>query len=140
MTKLFFEMNAYDINTRIANEGRVPLVSAGVRPRSEARRSGNADEKVKATATLIDHPPAVPAFAYRFDTPDRSFVISGDTRRSDNVVKLARVADVLVHSALYVPAVDRLVAKVPNATSLKASIIAHQTSQKTRAGWRKQPA
>lgn len=34
----------------------------------------------------------------------------------------------LVHSALYVPAVDRLVARVPNATALKASIIAHQTS------------
>src|ERR1051326_4021802 len=26
MTRLFFEMNAYDINTRIADEGRVPLV------------------------------------------------------------------------------------------------------------------
>jgi ribonuclease BN (tRNA processing enzyme) len=26
MTKLFFEMNAYDIDTRIANESRVPLV------------------------------------------------------------------------------------------------------------------
>src|SRR5207245_2428611 len=26
MTRLFFEMNAYDIDTRIADEGRVPLV------------------------------------------------------------------------------------------------------------------
>src|ERR1700704_3424933 len=26
MTKLFFEMNAYDIDARISNEGRVPLV------------------------------------------------------------------------------------------------------------------
>jgi hypothetical protein len=26
MTQLFFEMNAYDINTRIADEGRIPLV------------------------------------------------------------------------------------------------------------------
>ena len=34
----------------------------------------------------------------------------------------------LVHSALYTPAVDRLVARVPNASALKASIIAHQTS------------
>lgn len=128
MTKLFFEMNAYDINTRIANEGRVPLVPLVFV--HELKQGGVVmrDENVKATATLIDHPPVVPAFAYRFDTPDRSFVISGDTRRSDNVVKLARGADVLVHSALYVPAVDRLVAKVPNATSLKASIIAHQTS------------
>jgi ribonuclease BN (tRNA processing enzyme) len=43
-------------------------------------------------------------------------------------VKLATGAGVLVHAVLYVPAVDRLVARVPNATALKASIIAHQTS------------
>jgi ribonuclease BN (tRNA processing enzyme) len=55
-------------------------------------------------------------------------VISGDTTRSDNLVKLATGAEVLVHAVLYVPAVDRLVARVPNATALKASIIAHQTS------------
>jgi ribonuclease BN (tRNA processing enzyme) len=86
------------------------------------------DDNVRVTAALVDHPPVVPAFAYRFDAPDRSIVISGDTARSDNVVKLAHNADVLVHSALYVPAVDRLVARVPNAATLKQSIIAHQTS------------
>jgi ribonuclease BN (tRNA processing enzyme) len=79
-------------------------------------------------ATLVHHPPVVPAFAYRFDAPDRSIVISGDTARSDNLVKLAQGADLLVHSAVYLPAVDRLVARVPNATALKRSIIAGQTS------------
>jgi ribonuclease BN (tRNA processing enzyme) len=34
----------------------------------------------------------------------------------------------LVHDALYVPAIDRLVAGVPNATSLKQSIMSHHTS------------
>ena len=43
-------------------------------------------------------------------------------------MELARGADVLVHSAMYPPAIDRLVARVPNAASLKASILAHQTS------------
>ena len=43
-------------------------------------------------------------------------------------MKLAHGADVLVHSAMYVPALDRLVARVQNATTLKASILAHQTS------------
>jgi hypothetical protein len=43
-------------------------------------------------------------------------------------VKLARGADVLVHSVMYQPAIDRLVARVPNAAALKASILAHQTS------------
>jgi ribonuclease BN (tRNA processing enzyme) len=128
MTRLFFEMNAYDIETRIANEGRVPLVPlVHVHERTE-RGLVMKDENLAVTAALVDHPPVVPAFGYRFDAADRSIVISGDTARSQRVVELARGADVLVHSALYVPAVDRMVARVPNAARLKESIIAHQTS------------
>lgn len=69
-----------------------------------------------------------PAFAYRFDARDRSIVISGDTRRSDALIRLAQGADVLVHEALYVPAVERLTARVPNAATLRRSIISHHTS------------
>ena len=128
MTRLFLEMNAYDIDTRIANEGRVPLAPL-VRVH-EVSQGGLVmkDDNVRVTAALVDHPPVVPAFAYRFDAADRSIVISGDTARCDNLVKLAQGADVLVHSALYVSAVDRLVARVANAARLKQSIIAHQTS------------
>jgi ribonuclease BN (tRNA processing enzyme) len=128
MTTLFFEMNAYDIDTRIANEGRPalrPLVHV-----HELRDGGAvmSDEHLKVAAALVDHPPVVPAFAYRFDAADRSIVISGDTAPSDNLVRLAAGADVLVHSVMYPPAIDRLVARVPNAAALKASILAHQTS------------
>ena len=42
MTQLFFDMNAYDINTRITDEGRVPLVPAGPCPRADPGRSGYA--------------------------------------------------------------------------------------------------
>ena len=128
MTRLFFEMNKNDIDVRIANEGRVPLVP--LVHVHEIRGGGPvmSDENVKVTAALVDHPPVVPAFAYRFDTADRSIVISGDTAPSDSLVKLADGAAVLVHSVMYPPAVDRLVARVPNAAALKASILAHQTS------------
>jgi ribonuclease BN (tRNA processing enzyme) len=107
MTDLFLEMSAYDVNIRIQNERRAPL-----RPLvhvHELSKSGLVmeDDNVKITAALVDHPPIPTAFAYRFDAADRSIVISGDTRRSDNVVALARGADVLVHSAVYVQAVDR---------------------------------
>jgi ribonuclease BN (tRNA processing enzyme) len=74
-----------------------------------------------------DHPPVTPALAYRFDARDRAIVISGDTRRSDALTRLAEGADVLVHEALYVPAVDRLAARVPNAARLKESILSHHT-------------
>jgi ribonuclease BN (tRNA processing enzyme) len=128
MTKLFFEMNSSDINARISNEGRVPLVP--LVHVHEVHHGGPvlSDENVTVTAALVDHPPIVPAFAYRFDARDRSIVISGDTSPSQNLVKLARGADVLVHSVMYPPAIDRLVGRVPNATALKASILAHQTS------------
>ncbi len=128
MTDLFLEMNAFDIDIRIANEGRVPL-----RPLIHVHEIGEGgvvmqDDNVKVTSTLVDHPPVPLAFAYRFDTSDRSIVISGDTQRSPRLVELAQGADVLVHSVVYVPAVERMVARVPNAATLKESIIAHQTS------------
>jgi len=128
MTKLFLQMNAYDIETRIANEGRVPL--APLVHVHELRAGGEVmhDDNVRVTAAVVDHPPVTPSFGYRFDAADRSIVISGDTTPSENLIKLAKGASVLVHSVLYVPAVDRLVARVPNAGTLKASIIAHQTS------------
>jgi len=128
MTRLFFEMNANDIATRIADEGRVPLVP--LVHVHELSKGGPVmeDENVKVTAALVHHPPVVPAFGFRFDTRDRSIVISGDTTPSDNLIKLAQGADVLVHDALYVPGIDRLVAGVPNATSLKQSIMSHHTS------------
>lgn len=128
MTQLFFEMNAPDIDTRIANEGRPPL--SPLVHVHELREGGTimSDDSVRVTAALVDHPPVVPAFAYRFDARDRSLVISGDTAPSQNLAKLAAGADVLVHSVMYPPAIDRLVARVSTAAALKASILAHQTS------------
>jgi ribonuclease BN (tRNA processing enzyme) len=128
MTKQFFEMNAYDIATRIADEGRVPLVP--LVHVHELSQGGPVmqDENVKVTAALVHHPPVTPAFGYRFDAPGRSIVISGDTAPCDSLITLAQGADVLVHDALYVPGVDRLVAGVSNATSLKQSIMSHHTS------------
>lgn len=128
MTRLFFQMNAYDINTRINDEGRTPLVPL-VHPH-ELTSGGTVmqDENVTVRCVLVDHPPVRPAFAFRFDSRDRSIVISGDTKRSDELIRLAQGADVLVHEALYVPAVERLTARVPNAAKLRQSILSHHTS------------
>ncbi len=56
---------------------------------------------LKVTSALVNHPPVVPALAYRFDFPDRSIVFSGDTTPVESVARLARGADVLVHEAMY---------------------------------------
>jgi len=128
VTELFLAMNAYDIEIRIRDEGRVPL--APLIHAHEFTQAGPVmqDENVKVTSTLVDHPLVAPAFAYRFDGPDRSIVISGDTARSDNLVKLARGADVLVHEALWLPAVDRIIARDLNASRLKEHLLASHTT------------
>jgi ribonuclease Z len=53
---------------------------------------------VKVTAFEVDHGAAVkPAFGYRVDSGGRSVVLSGDTRFSDNLIRFATGADVVVH-------------------------------------------
>ena len=76
------------------------------------------DENVKISAVIVQHPPVQPALAYRFDFQDRSIAFSGDTAPIEAVARLARGADVLVHEAMYVPALeayirDRIAKGVP---------------------------
>jgi ribonuclease BN (tRNA processing enzyme) len=128
ITRLFFEMSAYDIDIRIRDEGRVPL-----RPLVHAHEIAGPgqvmqDDNVKVTCALVPHPMVEPAFAYRLDTADRSIVISGDTAYSEALIALAKGAEVLVHEALFLPAVDRLVARVPNAATLRPHLLASHTS------------
>lgn len=128
MTKLFFELNAYDIHIRIPDEGRPPLVPMVQAHEIYGEGLVMQDENVKVTATLVNHPPVVPSFAYRFDTPDRSIVFSGDTTPCDNLVRLARGADMLVHEVLHKPSLTRLHARIPNADRLVEHIVGCHTT------------
>lgn len=79
------------------------------------------DDKVRVTAVENSHFVTMPAdkrplgaarsFSYRFDTPDRSIVFTGDTGPSDAVTELAKGADVLVSEVMdwdiHSPAIQR---------------------------------
>ena len=128
MLEQFFAMQASEMQTRIADEGRVPLIPL-VQPHEILHGGALLDDGVmRVTAAIVQHPPVTPSFAYRFDSADRSIVISGDTVPSDSLIALARGADVLVHEAMMPSAVDRLVANVANASRLRESILSHHTS------------
>lgn len=108
--------SAYDTAARIREEGRVPLaplihVDEHAAPGVVLREAG-----VTVTSALVDHETIKPSFAYRFDTPTRSIVISGDTRYSANLVALAQGADLLIHEAIYAPAIAHMGGE--NATTL----------------------
>ena len=128
MTRDFLRMNDVDIQIRIKDEGRPPLAPLIVP--HELNKGGVVlqDERVKVTAALVAHPPVVPAFAYRFDCPDRSIVFSGDTRPTPALIELARNADVLVHEVMYQPALEKLIASEPNAARLREHLLASHTT------------
>ncbi len=127
MTELFLEMDAYDIGIRERDEGRPPFAKLIVP--HEITRAGVVmqDENMKVTAALVQHPPVEPAFAYRFDCPDRSIVFSGDTRPSENLIELAHGADILVHEVIDLQAIDAVVKNETQATRLRAHLEAAHT-------------
>ena len=128
MTQAALDLNAFDIETRIDDEGRSPL--APLIHVHEITQAGLVmqDEHVKVTAALVDHPPIVPSFAFRFDLAARSIVFSGDTARADSVVRLAQGADVLIHEALWVPAIDQIIPPNARAAEMKRHIIQAHTA------------
>lgn len=134
MTQQFLALNDFDIQTRIHDEGRPPLKSLIV-PHEiphQLKHGGLVlqNEKIKVTATQVVHPPIRSALAYRFEHAGKSIVISGDTTYSENLVKLAKNADVLVHEIMHTPALDQLLATEPNATRLKEHLLAsHSTAE-----------
>jgi len=127
MTESWFRLNRFDIETRIADEGRVDLRRL-VTPH-EFDKDGQVmrNEDVKVTAARVRHPPIDNAYAYRFDCPGRSIVISGDTAVAPSLVELAKGADVLVCEAMHLAGLERLLAKVPNAATLREHLLASHT-------------
>jgi ribonuclease BN (tRNA processing enzyme) len=102
-----------DVGIRIKATGRKPMETLIKVEEITAPGLVHQDDRVKVTAALVDHPPFAHAFGFRFDTRERSIVVSGDTKPSPNLIQLAKGADVLVHEAMYEPAIDKMLAKRP---------------------------
>jgi len=117
----------YDIQARMREEGRSPLLP--LIHVQERRQAGLAyrDANVTVTSALVDHYTVKPAFAYRIETPERSIVVSGDTTYSDNLIRLSRGADLLIHEAMHLPGVDQLAGG--NASLRQHLLRSHSTTE-----------
>jgi ribonuclease BN (tRNA processing enzyme) len=123
MTELFLQMDDYDIRVREADEGRPPLKRLIVPHEITHAGVVMQDANVKVTAALVEHPLVKPAFAYRFDCPDRSIVFSGDTRPCEGLIELARGADILVHEVIDLQAIDAVVRNESQARRLRRHLL-----------------
>lgn len=114
-----------DIEYRMREEGR-PDLRKLVRT-IEIRNAGPflMAPPVTVRCAWVSHY-TVPTLAYRFDTPERSFVFSGDTAPSQALIDLAKGADVLVHEAMLESAIDRIADL--NATTLRNHLLKSHTT------------
>lgn len=109
MTESYLDYMLWDSQLRMTDEGRPSLASLVRAHDIEGDGIIYTDENVKVTAAEVPHGAARPSYAFRFDTPGRSIVFSGDTSLSENLVRLAKGADVLVHEILNVDGVEAIV-------------------------------
>lgn len=128
LTDDFFQYQKFDIETRIDDEGlRDPRKLVTVHEfdnAGEVMRNAN----VKVTSCRVRHPPITQSYAYRFDTKDRSIVISGDTAYAPELAEFAKGAEVLVHEAMYLPAIEKLIKEASGANRLREHLLAAHTS------------
>src|SRR6202043_3367407 len=128
MTKTYWELNRFDVETRIEDEGRPDprklLIAKDITEDGVVLQT----EDVKVTAFRTPHPPITGNFAYKFETPDGTIVFSSDTNYNPKLAEFAKGADVLVHEALYVPWVDKLVTRVKNGATLKKHLLESHTA------------
>ena len=127
MTQAFWEYVRFDVDIRIEDEGRPDPRPLLVANEFDAPGLVMQNDDVKVTCAAVVHPPIKHAYGFRFDTKDRSIVISGDTNYAPGLIALAKGADVLVHEILYLPGLDRLLARVTNAATLRKHIVDSHT-------------
>lgn len=104
---------AYARDITIRTEGDQPHTPGGWRVAATDIKPGVVyqDSNVTVTAIAVPHTNWDQAFGYRFQTRDRVFVISGDTRPTDALVEACDGCDVLVHE---VYSAERLKARTPD--------------------------
>lgn len=99
MTEHILEAYRVDIETRTNPDGNQRTFPEGHNVNVHEITAGVVykDSNVTVTAFATTH--AMESYGYRFDTPDRSIVISGDTNPTQATIDACHGCDVLIHEA-----------------------------------------
>ena len=103
MTDHLMEAYSADFETRTKehNQGlyTVGSIPEGHKVNAHEIKAGVVYKDANVTVTAFPTKHALESYGYRFDTPDRSIVISGDTNPTQATIDACRGCDVLIHEA-----------------------------------------
>jgi ribonuclease BN (tRNA processing enzyme) len=122
MTEHILQAYRVDIETRTNPDGNQRRFPDGWKVNAHEIKAGviYKDEKVTVTAFATKH--AMESYGYRFDTPDRRIVISGDTNPVEEIIQACNGCDVLIHEAQPL----ELLAKMPE--SIQSFVAKYHTT------------
>jgi ribonuclease Z len=102
MTDHVLEAYSADFETRTKDRGlyTVGAFPEGHQVNAHEVRAGVVYKDANVTVTAFPTKHAMESYGYRFDTPDRSVVITGDTNPTQATIDACRGCDVLVHEVL----------------------------------------
>ena len=97
MTAHLLEAYRVDIDTRTNAEGNQRTFSDGHKVNAHEIGAGVVYKDANVTVTAFATRHAMESYGYRFDTADRSVVVSGDTNPAQATIDACRGCDVLIH-------------------------------------------
>jgi ribonuclease BN (tRNA processing enzyme) len=104
---------AWNLDVTVRTRGFEGRDTVGVRTAARDAAPGLVfrDDRVRVTAFRVRHGDLPDAYGYRFETADRTIVISGDASPSPGIVEQCQRCDVLIHEAY---SLDYRPARLPN--------------------------
>jgi ribonuclease BN (tRNA processing enzyme) len=99
MTGHIIEAYRADIETRTNADGNQRDFLDGYKVNAHEISAGVIYKDANVTVTAFPTRHAMESYGYRFDTPDRSIVISGDTNPTQATIEACGGCDVLIHEA-----------------------------------------
>jgi ribonuclease BN (tRNA processing enzyme) len=111
MTEHILKAWQVDIDGRVNGINRHNATGYKVNAREIAPGIIYRDRNVTVTAFTVRHDEMVDSFGYRFETPDRTIVISGDTAPTQAIIDHSHGCDVLIHEAYAMATYDKVSAR-----------------------------